>query len=81
MYVCACLFVYVYPQKKPRLAVRLVLQSKLDELAASVGVVCSTWVPVNAGTSKRDILCPMGDENVVAVRKGNKMVSRTSGLK
>ncbi|CAE7217942.1 unnamed protein product, partial [Symbiodinium sp. CCMP2456] len=62
------------------LAISLILRSKLDELVAAFGVVCSTWVPVNKGTSKRCYLCPHGDENVVSVRKGNKMMARSTIL-
>ena len=59
-----------------RLAVSLVLRSKLDELVAAFGVCCSSFIPINRGTSSRDILCPEGNEQVVSVRKANKMMSR-----
>ncbi|CAE7198229.1 unnamed protein product, partial [Symbiodinium sp. KB8] len=58
------------------IAVSLILRSKLDHLVAAFGVVCSSFVPVNRGTSKRSYLCPRGDENVVSVRKGNKLMAR-----
>lgn len=46
-----------------------------------MAVVCSSWSIVNAG-AERDLLCPWGDETLLGVRQGNKMVSRTgcSGL-
>ena len=70
MLVCYCVPI------APRLAISLILASKLDELVAAFAVVCSTWTPVNQGTSKRSFLCPLGDQNVAAVRRGNKMMSR-----
>ena len=39
--------------------------------------VCSTWVLLNRGTSKRSKHFPLGDQTVPSVRIGNKMVSRT----
>ncbi|CAE7216775.1 unnamed protein product, partial [Symbiodinium microadriaticum] len=63
-------------KKRGRIAVSLILRSKLDHLVAAFGVVCSSFVPVNRGTSKRSYLCPRGDENVVSVRKGNKLMAR-----
>ncbi|CAE7214405.1 unnamed protein product, partial [Symbiodinium sp. CCMP2456] len=62
------------------IAISLILRSKLDHLVAAFGVVCSTWVPVNKGTSKRCYLCPHGDESVVSVRKANKMMARSTIL-
>ena len=59
-----------------RLAVMLILRGELDGLVGSLACVCSSYVPVNSGTSKRDLLCAMGDDNVVSVRKSNKMTSR-----
>ena len=64
-----------------RLAVSLVLRSKLDEVVAAFGVCCSSFIPINRGTSSRDILCPEGNEQVVSVRKTNKMMSRTGVVK
>ena len=54
----------------------LILRGELDGLVGSLACVCSSYVPVNAGTSKRDLLCALGDDNVVSVRKSNKMTSR-----
>lgn len=45
-----------------------------------IAVVCSSWSVVNLGTSKRDILTPLGDETCTGVRVGNKMTSRTQEL-
>ena len=55
----------------------LVLRSKLDGLVAAFGVCCSSFIPINVGTSCRDLLCPEGNEQVVSVRKANKMMGRT----
>ena len=45
-----------------------------------MGICCSTWVTINAGTSKRDYLCPMGG-SARSVGCSNKMVSRRLGKK
>lgn len=39
--------------------------------------MCSTWIGINLGTSKRSLLVPGGDETSVATRKGNIMCART----
>ncbi|CAE7227590.1 unnamed protein product [Symbiodinium sp. CCMP2456] len=62
------------------IAISLVLRSKLDQLVAAFGVVCSSFVPINRGTSKRSFLCPHGDESVVGVRRGNKLMARSTIL-
>lgn len=41
-----------------------------------VGLLCSTWVSVNAGTSHRDVLTPMGHPEYQSVAAGNQMTSR-----
>lgn len=58
------------------LAIKLILHGKFDEVVAIFATCCSTWTPVNRGTGKRSIVLPEGDEQVVSVRKSNKMVSR-----
>ena len=40
------------------------------------GIVCSTWVAINAGTSLRSILVPSGDISKPAIRRGNIMCAR-----
>jgi len=62
------------------LAIKLVLRSRMDMLVAIFAVCCSSFVPVNRGTGSRSILVPEGDENVVSVRKSNKLLSRKLGL-
>jgi hypothetical protein len=42
-----------------------------------VGVVCSSWVPINVGTSLRSYLDPLGDQTNAKVMLANTMVSRT----
>ncbi len=63
-------------EQTPRLCIHLVLSSKWEALISFLAIVCSSWVPVNRGSTSRSILTPLGDENFVPVRKGNKMVSR-----
>ena len=40
------------------------------------GTVCSSWIFMSSGTTKRSKLAPMGDRNCQSVRMGNLMVSR-----
>lgn len=58
------------------LAIRIILRSSFNDLAAMFAVVCSSFVPVNRGTGGRDLLVPEGDENVPSVRRGNKLLCR-----
>ena len=62
----------------PRIAISLILRSKFDDCVAWFACRCGSFVPANKGTSKRDFLCSMGDEQIPSVRKSNKMMSRTS---
>ena len=43
-----------------------------------LGVECSTFIFMNAGTSRRSVLMPMGDTAVRSVRNANKYASRCS---
>ena len=45
------------------------------------GIKCSTWVAINAGTSRRAVCASMGDTSVASVAEGNKMLERTFNLK
>ena len=47
---------------------------------AILAPVCSSWVPVNLGTSKRTKAHPLGDTSLQYVRSANTMVSRTLQL-
>lgn len=60
-----------------RLIVILFLQSSFGKVLCFCGIVCSTWIGINLGTSKRSVLVPGGDETSVATRKGNIMCART----
>ena len=55
------------------------LRSRLDGLVAALGVCCSSWIPINKGTSKRDCLVAHGDEQMPSVRRANKMMARIGG--
>jgi len=61
------------------LAIKLILRSKFNALVLFCAILCSSFVPVNHGTGARDLLVPEGDENVVSVRKSNKLLSRNLG--
>ena len=43
---------------------------------AALGVECSTFVAINKGTSKRDMLNPYGDESKPSVQQANQATSR-----
>ena len=60
-----------------RMSVALVLAGRIEEALYTLAVVCSTWSVVNAGTSKRDLLTPLGDIRIPGVRCANRMVART----
>ena len=60
----------------PRLCVALCLQAGMG-LVMILATVCSTWVAVNLGTSRRSCLVPQGSVTATANRRGNKMVCRT----
>ncbi len=56
-------------------AVALVLQTKAGGLN-HFGIVCSSWIFLNRGTSKRSKTAPLGDTTHRYVRSANRMVSR-----
>ena len=62
-----------------RLAIVMLLKCKPENFVTILGVLCSTWVSINQGTSGRSWLCPMGNGASEAARLGNIMVSRQSG--
>lgn len=63
-------------QRLPRLIIKAVLESKFEGMLALVGLVCSSMVMVNAGTSRRDFLLPMGDPEEPTVAHSNLMACR-----
>lgn len=65
------------PRALLRLLVIALIQSGFGLVFLMAGVVCSTWVAVNVGTSKRSLLVPSGDISSLATRKGNIQISRT----
>ncbi|CAK8990484.1 unnamed protein product, partial [Durusdinium trenchii] len=64
------------PWQVIELAVLLGVQACFGQLVMVLATVCSTWVAVNAGTSRRSILVPQGCVSGTATRKGNKMAVR-----
>ena len=58
------------------LAIVSILNCSYDDCIVVLGVQCSSWVSMNAGTSQRDWLVPMGYEEHESVRSSNLMVSR-----
>ena len=61
----------------PRLCIHLLLSSEWEAVAAFLAIVCSSFVPVNRGSTMRSILTPLGNEEYLGVRRGNKLVART----
>ena len=59
-----------------RLCIHLMLCSEWESIAAYFAIVCSSWVPVNRGSTGRSIMTPLGNEDFIPVRKANKMTSR-----
>ena len=59
-----------------RLAIKLCLSGRFQEALYVIAVVCSTWSSVNIATSQRDILTPLGNQNLPSVESGNRMVAR-----
>jgi hypothetical protein len=62
-----------------RLAIMMILKCKPENFVVMLGVLCSTWVAINRGSSGRSWLCPMGNGASEAAANGNIMVSRQSG--
>ena len=67
-----CLFYVSYL----RLALAMALQGKVGKAVTFWAVCCSSWVHMNAGTSKRDYLTPMGYSAHESVSRSNLLVSR-----
>lgn len=61
----------------PRLCIHLLLSSEWEAVAAFLAIVCSSFVPVNRGSTWRSIVTPLGNEEFLGVRRGNKLVART----
>ena len=62
------------------LAIVSILNCSYDDFIVVLGVQCSSWVSMNAGTSQRDWLVPMGNEAHESVRASNLMVSRCRAM-
>lgn len=66
---------------KLRLCIMTILRGKPNDLLVVMGILCSTWTIVNAGTSGRDVLCPMGRVEYESVSSANLMVARPLSAK
>ena len=56
------------------------MKAKFGQFIASLGTVCSSWIAMSRGSTKRDYLVVPGCTEYSAVRAGNLMVSRTAGV-
>ena len=63
-------------ESKPRLALAMAMQGKIDECITFWGICCSSWIHMNSGTSKRDFLTPMGCPAFASVEKANLLTAR-----
>ena len=61
---------------KPRLALCLLLQGRMDDIMLVMGVPCSTWVLTSSGSTLRSEFFPMGTPISLHVYLANKLVSR-----
>ena len=61
---------------QPRLILRSLQRCQFDLVTVIIGLLCSSWVVINSGTSKRDELLPHGDEDAPSVKKSNLMTAR-----
>lgn len=59
-----------------RLALCTILNAKPGAFVVLLGVVCSSWTVVNAGTSRRSVCHPLGSEDRDYVKAANIMISR-----
>ena len=59
-----------------RIAVWLILNCSESKFFAVFATVCSSWVQMNAFTSKRSHLLPEGDVGKANIKEANQMVSR-----
>ena len=59
----------------PRLAIHILLFGEWQEIVSFLAIVCSSWVPVNRGSTWRSIMTPRGSEEFPHVRKSNKLTS------
>ena len=59
------------------LALTAILNMKFDNSFCVIGLLCSSFVAINAGTHLRSLINPLGDESRSHVRLGNCLASRT----
>ena len=48
---------------EPRLAIHILLFGEWEQICAFYAIVCSSWVPVNRGSTGRSIMTPLGCED------------------
>ncbi|CAE7231637.1 unnamed protein product, partial [Symbiodinium sp. KB8] len=59
------------------LALATMLNGKPGDATVLLAMVCSSFCAANQGTSRRSIICPLGDESKPSVRQANKMLCRS----
>ena len=54
----------------------LLLNAETDNFLAIFATVCSSFVGINVGTSKRSLLLPEGDTSLAYIKVANMMLER-----
>ena len=70
------MFPHQHQHRPLRLAVFVLLQCRVGDFFALVATVCSSWVSINVGTSRRSLLYPEGAD-LPYISRANCMMSRT----
>ena len=72
-------YIYIVCMSQLRLAIWLILNAREDHFFVLLATVCSSWVYLNRGTSRRSWLIPEGDCSKGYIRDANTMTSRSLG--
>ena len=67
------------PNSELRICIWLILNCEEKDFFSLLTTVCTSWTPVNVGTSKRSILLPSGAPHLAYVQDGNSMCERCLG--
>ena len=74
-----CLYMSTHwPSNKLRLALVFVLKGRCRDFIAWFGIKCSSFIGINAGTSKRSKCSSVGNTNAPSVVQSNGMLERTN---
>lgn len=71
-------WLYIVMQPRVRLALVTFMNMRPYRCLVMVGIVCSSFVGIAAGTHRRCPTGPLGDTSVKGVAAGNLFMSRTA---